>query len=72
MDKFLNKECDSNKGLDLLANNKINNSPSNIFRYEYNSLLRQFKLDIHHKLDQFDPFKKKTDYDIYMKHMWYE
>lgn len=72
MDKFLNKNCDSNKGLELLANSRIIKNNMNDIKYDYNNILRQFKLDMHHKIEQFDPFKKRQDYDIYFKNIWYE
>ena len=74
MDKFINKNSTNNMGLDLLANsNKITRAPEalNVIR-DYNIVLRQFKLDMHHKIDGFDPFKKRNEYDLYIKNMWFE
>lgn len=72
MDKFLNKNCDANKGLELLANSRLSKNNIDDIKYDYNNVLRQFKLDMHHKIESFDPFKKKLDYDVYFKNMWYE
>tara|TARA_B100000925_G_scaffold40903_1_gene26652 strand:- start:4312 stop:4662 length:351 start_codon:yes stop_codon:yes gene_type:complete len=75
MDKYINKECDSNIGLDLLANqDKINKIKQNAYinriNKDYNDVLDDFKNNMIDKIRRFDPLKKKDEYDTYIKNIW--
>lgn len=76
MDKYINKDCESNIGLELLANHdKVNKLKNNVYlnriNKQYNIVLDDFKKFISDKLTKFDPTKKTDDYDYYIRNIWF-
>ena len=76
MDKFINKDCESNIGLDLLANqDKMNKGKNRNFTVnntvEYDRILEEFRYFMCEKIRKFDPIRKRDTYDTYIKNIWF-
>uniref|UniRef100_A0A6C0JCD3 Uncharacterized protein n=1 Tax=viral metagenome TaxID=1070528 RepID=A0A6C0JCD3_9ZZZZ len=75
MDKFINKDCNSNIGLELLANHdktlRIRNDMySKKINKEYTLVVQEFKNFVISKLENYEPTKKRDEYDNYLRNMW--
>ncbi len=71
MDKFINKECDSNIGVNLISiNNRVNKNEQSI---EYKLILENFKNILNKKIHNFDPLANdsKDYYNNIIKSMWF-
>tara|TARA_B100000963_G_C22608791_1_gene663873 strand:- start:1413 stop:1709 length:297 start_codon:yes stop_codon:yes gene_type:complete len=76
MDKYIDRNPESNLGLDLLANNnklRKNHENSDTLNIRYDTKLKDFKDIIRNRIDRFDPLKNSKDsYDNSIKLMWLE
>ena len=76
MDKYIDRNPNSNLGLDLLANNnklRKNHDNSDTLNIRYDTKLKDFKDIIRNRIDRFDPLKNNKDsYDNSIKLMWLE
>ena len=76
MDKYIDRNPQSNLGLDLLANNnklRKNHENSDTLIIRYDTKLKDFKDIIRNRIDRFDPLKNSKDsYDNSIKLMWLE
>ena len=73
MDKFISKNVNSNKGLDLLANQKFRTNTINSNSLSYNTRIKDFKEILISKIDRFDPKSKSNDYiNNNLKLLWLE
>ena len=76
MDKYIDRNPQSNLGLDLLANNnklRKNHENSDTLNIRYDTKLKDFKDIIRNRIDRFDPLKNSKDsYDNNIKLMWLE
>ena len=76
MDKYIDRNPQSNLGLDLLANNnklRKNHENSDTLNIRYDTKLKDFKDIIRNRIDRFDPLKNSKDsYDNSIKLMWLE
>ena len=73
MDKFISKNVNSNKGLDLLANKKFRTNTVNSNSLSYNTRIKDFKEILISKIDRFDPKSKTNDYiNNNIKLLWLE
>ena len=74
MDKFINKDCDLNTGLELLANhNKIIKNRIEVstkISQDFNKCLGRFKKHLISKINQFDPTRKRDEYDTFIRNIW--
>ena len=61
MNKFINKECNSNVGINLVLNRDIsfNNNNKSI---KYKIILENFKNLLNKKIHNFDPLSNEKDY----------
>ena len=64
MDKFISKNINSNKGLELLANQKFRANSISYNNLSYNTRLKDFKEILISKIDRFDPKNNTNDYNI--------
>lgn len=76
MDKYIDRNPNSNLGLDLLANNsklRKNHGENDTLNIRYDTKLKDFKDIIRCRIDRFDPLKNSKDsYDNAIKLMWLE
>ncbi len=76
MDKYIDRNPESNLGLDLLANNnklRKNHENTDTLNIRYDTKLKDFKDIIRNRIDRFDPLKNSKDsYDNSIKLMWLE
>ena len=62
MDKFVSKNINSNKGLDLLANQKFRTNSIISNNLSYKTRIKDFKEILISKIDRFDPKNNTNDY----------
>lgn len=73
MDKFISKNVNSNKGLDLLANQKFRTNVISSNNLSYNTRIKDFKEILINKIDRFDPKNNTNDYiNNNLKLLWLE
>ena len=73
MDKFISKNINSNKGLDLLANQKFRTNSIISNNLSYKTRIKDFKEILISKIDRFDPKNNTNDYiNNSLKLLWLE
>ena len=69
----VNKDCDLNTGLELLANhNKIIKNRIEVstkISQDFNKCLGRFKKHLISKINQFDPTRKRDEYDTFIRNI---
>lgn len=71
MDKYLDKNNNSNKGLDNICNRTRNLKDYNKER-NYNEVLTGFKQMISHRILKFNPKKINDNFDANINSLWFQ